>query len=406
MRNDPFIDHLRELASRARHPAMALEYFLDAPVETPETADPLNDDISLIAAGVSPERIRDAVLRRAGVMWAANHVIDRCLEDLAQGSWDEDTGLPASDPGGEEGDFGDGAFLSEHFPPRFAQHYTRTFLEKILVTAVKVAQDLADPNGDAASCTAEELVRNAICDLAVVAWDLAGVTSPWLSPAEYLLEDNDFAYLFEEDMDGIEDDPARQQALTLEAPPIANWFTPFNEHRVVHPWVETAESGPRANTLNRLATDDDVLHLVRRADIVDAVEPIAGLDAISDVVGRYRLETPSGTDDTWIPDSRDPESSYAALDRLVLERGTSGWLTWQPNEESDHIREDAVIAFTPHRHFPAGRDQPWAAVSFGAAVNYVPLSAVVAFRTDPAVRQRWNDMWSGMLGSGGDVDGS
>lgn len=401
---DPFVDHLGELASRARHPAMVLEYFLDEPIETAETAEPLNDDISLVAAGISPERIRDATLRRAGIVWAANHVIDRCLEDLTRGTWDEHSGVAASDAADDDSGLGEDRFLSEHFPPRFAQHYARGFLAKVLVTAVKVAQDLADPNGDAAACTAEELIRNAICELAAIAWDLAELSPPWMSPTEYLLEDTDFDYLFQEDMDGIEEDPARQQALTLEAPPIADWFTPFNEHRIVHPWVETSESRPRANTLNRLTADDDVFQMVRSTDVVDAPEPIAGLDAISDAVGRYRLEVTAGIGDTWIPDSRDPETSYAQLDRLVLEQGTSGWLTWQPNEGSDHIREDSVIVFRPHRHFPAGPDQPWAEASFGAAVNYVPLSAIVAFRADPAVYRRWNDAWSDVLGSGGDED--
>jgi len=36
------------------------------------------------------------------------------------------------------------------------------FFRKVMVTAVQVAADLADPRGGPASCTAEEIVRHAV----------------------------------------------------------------------------------------------------------------------------------------------------------------------------------------------------------------------------------------------------
>ena len=39
-----------------------------------------------------------------------------------------------------------------------------------------------------------------------------------------LLEDTDFEYLYSKDMDGLENDPAMQAALSLDVPPLSDWF--------------------------------------------------------------------------------------------------------------------------------------------------------------------------------------
>jgi hypothetical protein len=38
---------------------------------------------------------------------------------------------------------------------------------------------------------------------------------PWLDPDELLLEDVDFEFLYDADMDGLEDDPGTQAAFGL-----------------------------------------------------------------------------------------------------------------------------------------------------------------------------------------------
>jgi hypothetical protein len=52
------------------------------------------------------------------------------------------------------------------------------FFRKVMVTAVQVAADLADPRGGPASCTAGEIVRHAV---GVIAGELCEAAGPTLS---------------------------------------------------------------------------------------------------------------------------------------------------------------------------------------------------------------------------------
>jgi len=58
--------------------------------------------------------------------------------------------------------------------------------------------------------------------------EAASLGRPWLDPDELLLEDTDFEYLYGTGMDGLEDDPATQAGLSVEVPPVSDWFSPFN----------------------------------------------------------------------------------------------------------------------------------------------------------------------------------
>jgi hypothetical protein len=133
---------------------------------------------------------------------------------------------------------------------------------------------------------------------------------------------------------------------------------------------------------------------------VDDPAPLTGLDAISDTVQQARDEQEAWRDGVWVPDPRRAEQSFAGLRTLTGGQTVSGWLTWAPEEGSDLIRTQPVIHFQPHRHFPAAPGQPWAEVTQTSVIIYVPLSAVVAFRIDPAVRRSWEQTWSNLFTPG------
>jgi hypothetical protein len=371
------------LADRARHPALTLASFLDGPIDVHDVDDGVDvddmDEADLLAAGATAEQLYAASLRRGAVVWAANEVISCCADDLTELDWDLATGLPDPDSGLDE------PFLWTFFPSRFRGVYTRAFQLDVLVTATKVAYDLARPDAGPPACIAEELIRNAVIEIALAGIEQAGLGRPWLDPSEVLLEDVDFEVLFSPDMDGIEADPATQRDLGMWVPGAADWFTPFNSERIVHPFCQTEQTGPRAHDLHRLM-DDDTYEQPFDPAIVDRPDPIACLDPLSDTVREARQNQDSSATDMWVPDAEHPEDSFARLLTLTGDGAASGWLTWQPDEGADAVRTQPVLWFRPHRHFPAGVDQPWAEVTTTSAILFVPLAAIAAFRPDPGVR--------------------
>jgi hypothetical protein len=203
-------------------------------------------------------------------------------------------------------------------------------------------------------------------------------------------------------MDGIEDDPALQAGLGAYIPTVHDWFTPFNPDRIVHPYTETAPSGRneahdlRARLRGRPDEhqDDPLSHAV-----LDAPATLAGFDAGSEVVELARRAADRDDPDLWIADATDPEQSFAALVRAAARsEAGAGWLCWEPHQHADTVRTDPVVALHPHRHFPIGADTPWVDAAIGTG-HYlaVPLTCVVSYRPDPAVRHRWNAAASNLI---------
>lgn len=124
------------MAGRVRHPNLLLAHFLSSEAVYDDALLDIDDDESQIPAA---ER-EPAQLRRAALMAAAEEIIDRCIDDLQVVEFDEDGRLvdlvEAED-----------TFVFEAFPPRHRGAYDERFFRKALVTAIKVAQDLADPAG-------------------------------------------------------------------------------------------------------------------------------------------------------------------------------------------------------------------------------------------------------------------
>lgn len=366
-------------AGKARHPDLALWRFV-------ADMDVLPDDDEISEDDVPAGEREVAGLRRAALLVAAVDVVDRCIDDLQL--------IGFGDDGRPEGDEAEDSFVYEWFPGRHRDAYDDDFFRKVMVTAVQVAADLADPEGGPASCTAEEIVRHAVGVIAGELCDAAGLGRPWLDPDEYLLEDADFEFLYGEDMDGLEDDPATQAALSIDVPPLRDWFSPFNDSRVVHPYLETLSSAPTVHDLySRLGPDDDP-SAVLAPDVVDAAAPVASLAAGSEIVALAR-QAAVASEGQWVADDADPEGSFAGLVSAAAAEQGSGWLEWEPHEGADSIRVEPVVVLTAHRHFPVGDDEPWvdAAVGGGRFLA-IPLRFVVSYRPDPQVRERWEQMFS------------
>jgi hypothetical protein len=373
---------LRAAAGRARHPDLALWRFVADTRVLPDEDEISEDDVP---AG---ER-EPAELRRAALLAAAVDVVDRCIDDLQLIEFG-DAQLPDADEAAD-------SFVYEWFPRRHRGAYDEDFFRRVMVTAVQVAADLADPRGGPASCTAEEIVRHAVGVIAGELCEAAALGKPWLDPDEYLLEDADFEFLYGEDMDGLESDPGMQAALNIDVPPVQDWFSPFNDSRVVHPYLETPSRAPVLHDLYpRLGPGGDP-SVVLAPGIVDAAAPVACFAAGSEVVALARQAAVPGNGQ-WVADDADPERSFAALVTAAAAEEGNGWLEWEPYDGADSIRTDPVIALTAHRHFPVGEDEPWVHAAIGGGrFLAIPLRFVVSYRPDPQVRKRWEQMFSDPL---------
>ncbi|TCC38869.1 hypothetical protein [Kribbella speibonae] len=374
---DPgMIELFDDLADRVRNPMLAY-------LGTPEDRGDWGDDTPTEEDLLAERRLLGAVIL------ASIYIIDECIDDI------QTVGSAVVDPDGDlDPEMYADTFVWDNFPPRFRASYDPEFYAKVLVSAVKVSHDLANPNSERPACVAEEIIVNAICKYAYDLMDNAGLEHDVVLE-DLILDDTDFELLFSDDMDGVEDDPAMQRSLGTWLPPVEGWFTPFNPDRVVHPYAETSTTTPRVHDLYHLLASDELKAMSRKPDVVDTPTPITGLQPISEVV-RLARQTSTADPETWVADDSDPERNYEALVQ-ISQIAESGWLTWEPHESADIVRSDAVIHLVPHRHYPVGTDQPWAKIAMTSGViMHIPLSAIASYRPDPTIYERWNSMWSSL----------
>jgi len=370
---------LASMAGKARHPDLSLVRFVADPGVLGD--DEIEDeDEDRVPAG---DR-ESAALRRAALLVAALDVTDRCMDDLRFLEFED--GVP--DP-----DYVEETFVYERFPERCRAAYDEAFFRKVLVTVIKVANDLADPAGGAASCIAEEIIRQAIGQDAMGICEEAGLGRPWLDPDEYLQEDADFELLYRKQMDGMENDPAAQAGFGIMVPAVEDWFTPFNGERLVHPYAETESSVPEVHDLLlRLGPGDDPREVLTPG-VVDAAAPVGSFAPGSGVVALARAAAVPD-DALWVADDDDRERSFAALVSAAVADNGSGWLYWEPHDGADTVRTEPVVMLTPHRHFPVGDDEPWVDTAIGGGrMLAIPLRFVVSYRPDPEVRKQWEQAY-------------
>ncbi|BCW73541.1 hypothetical protein [Arthrobacter sp. NicSoilB8] len=180
------------------------------------------------AGSITPER-RDRSLFQAkllaGALWEASAVlIDQLFEDL-DGLRDLDR-IDRQDIAN--------TFVLSGLPPRHADKYDVRFARQFLVIATDMTGALtrgwARP-----SCVAQELALRCLFDQVEVIQDLydLDLADDWRGLLEqHMLEDTDSEMLYQNAMDGFEDDIELNMQLGLAPMKIQDWFEPFNDASV------------------------------------------------------------------------------------------------------------------------------------------------------------------------------
>ena len=204
----------------------------------------------------------DAVHRRA-LHQAATMLVEQAFDALAASVDPEQTEL---DP------FANVEFLTQYLPPKHRPRYSPYLLRSFAVSIIIVGWKLTEPdNVYPLSNVLEELALNAMLacaadiaqtdaaldaanqddDAAGGAWELAELR-------EVLFEDEDFAFLFEGRLDGIETDPRVQARLPMANLAFPAWQKPFNPRRHVHPFVDQHGRASWQRCWARNAPPDDL----------------------------------------------------------------------------------------------------------------------------------------------------
>ena len=167
------IELFDDLADRVRNPMLA---YLGTPEDRGDWGDDSPTEVDLLAE----RRLLGAV------MLASIHIIDECIDDI------QAIGSAEAEPDGDlDPEIYADTFVWDNFPPRFRASYDSEFFAKVLVSAVKVSHDLANPNSERPACIAEEIIVNAICKYAYALMDDAGVECE-VSLEDLILDDDDF----------------------------------------------------------------------------------------------------------------------------------------------------------------------------------------------------------------------
>jgi len=373
MAADDLLVTFDRLADQVRHPALTLDLFTTQHLDDCDEPDNDEADDDAVSQVLDPAVLEVARRRRGALMFAATLVFDHILDDLVVSEADrEPLGLPR--------------FVDEHLPSRLRHRYDSSFLRKLLAMAAKVGQDLAADEFSYPACTAEELVLWAIVREWEVLLDLTGLGPAWSTLSEYLFEDLDFEYLFDTDMDGVEDDPLAHKTSNIEVRPLADWFAPFNPGSRVHPYAVDLHVRAQPVLFDLTRSDDDGHHLTRPVALDEMPAIVDGLDPVSHLVAASRRDARTHQKQgQWVPDENNPAASFADI---ATRPATSGILIQQTGPDGD-ITHLPVLSFTPQPAHPSN-GACWVEVMYFSGRSELPLAAVVSFTPDPTVRQRWN----------------
>jgi hypothetical protein len=169
-------------------------------------------------ADVLPASHREA-LREAAVT-----CLDECFSAIADG-----------EPGQSYADSPIGAYL----PSRYEHYYDGRFARDWTTTVAVVGWKLAQPGEVTLACVAEELALYALIRQAQVQLDLREEENDeqaWSDFRDLVFEDEDFLFLFNPELDGIEETEwAREHAVV--GLKFGEWFRPFDpaSHGAPHP---------------------------------------------------------------------------------------------------------------------------------------------------------------------------
>jgi hypothetical protein len=156
---------------------------------------------------------------------AAITYLDECFSAIADG-----------EPGQSYADTPIGSYL----PARYEQYYDGRFARDWATSVAVVGWKLAQPGDLPLACVAEELALFALIRQAQVLLDLREVENDeqaWGDFRDLIFEDEDFLFLFNPELDGIEETEwARQHAVV--GLKFGEWFRPFDaaSRGVPHPF--------------------------------------------------------------------------------------------------------------------------------------------------------------------------
>jgi hypothetical protein len=156
---------------------------------------------------------------------AAITYLDECFSAIADG-----------EPGQSYADTPIGSYL----PQRYEQYYDGRFARDWATTVAVVGWKLAQPGDVALACVAEELALFALIRQAQVLLDLREEENDdqaWSDFRDLAFADEDFLFLFNPELDGIEETGwARQHAVV--GLKFNEWFRPFDapSHGAPHPF--------------------------------------------------------------------------------------------------------------------------------------------------------------------------
>ena len=180
------------------------------------------------AGSITPERRERSLFQAkllAGALWEASAVlIDQLFEDL-----DALRDLDRVD----RQDIAN-TFVLSGLPPRQADKYDIRFARQFLVIAADMTGALTR-RWTRPSCVAQELALRCLFDQVEVIQDLydLDLADGWRSRLEeHLLEDTDSEMLYQNAMDGFEDDIELNMQLGLAPMKTQDWFEPFHDASV------------------------------------------------------------------------------------------------------------------------------------------------------------------------------
>ncbi|MFD3530263.1 hypothetical protein [Streptomyces sp. NPDC058664] len=179
-----------------------------------------------------------AELAAGAVVYAAECLIDELYDDV-QTLADEGTSVAECDSE---------LWHLDALPPRYALSYDERFARRLLVTAIALTTRFTDGSFRRLGCLAEELVLKLLLGQAHVALDLYGLLADDTADAldrfaDGVYEDRDFEWLYDESVDGVDEDPALDGT---DITPLAfgGWFTPFADDGYVHPYAVDEATEP------------------------------------------------------------------------------------------------------------------------------------------------------------------
>jgi hypothetical protein len=169
-------------------------------------------------ADVVPASHREA-LRDAAVTY-----LDECFSAIAEG-----------EPGQSYADSPIGSYL----PSRYEHYYDGRFARDWTTTVAVVGWKLAQPGEVTLACVAEELALFALIRQARMLLDLRKGESDeqaWSDFRDLVFEDEDFRFLFDPELDGIEETEWDREHAVVGLK-FSEWFRPFDpaSHGAPHP---------------------------------------------------------------------------------------------------------------------------------------------------------------------------